>query len=77
VILLILANSSLLALYDFSDRDSRTLYNWNIDLGGQIITFLFLIEATIKIIAMGFIFHPFAYIRDWWNAIDFIIVVTG
>lgn len=38
---------------------------------------LFLIEAIIKIIAMGFVGHPHAYIRDPWNVMDFVIVITG
>jgi hypothetical protein len=41
------------------------------------LTYLFIFEAVVKIIAMGFIFHKFAYFRQGWNIIDFIIVVTG
>ena len=75
--MLILVNSLILSLYDYSDRDSKTLHNWNLDLAGQIITYLFMLESAVKIIAMGFIFHPFAYIRDYWNIIDFVIVITA
>jgi len=32
ILFLILMNSLLLALFDYSDRDSKTLYNWYIDL---------------------------------------------
>jgi len=38
---------------------------------------MFVTEAVMKILAMGFMLHPFAYLRDWWNALDFIIVITG
>ena len=38
---------------------------------------IFLLEAVIKIVAMGFIGHSKAYLRDPWNIIDFVIVVTG
>jgi heme/copper-type cytochrome/quinol oxidase subunit 3 len=31
----------------------------------------------IKIFAMGFIMNKKAYIRDLWNVIDFVIVITG
>lgn len=38
---------------------------------------LFTIECILKIIAFGFIFHPEAYLRSGWNALDFGIVVIG
>ena len=38
---------------------------------------LFLVEALLKIIAMGFVGHKKAYLRDLWNVLDFVIVVTG
>lgn len=31
----------------------------------------------LKIIAMGFMFVKNAYLRDLWNVIDFVIVMTG
>lgn len=36
-----------------------------------------MIEAILKITAMGFVLHKNAYLRDPWNVIDFIIVVSG
>ncbi len=32
---------------------------------------------TLKIVAFGFIFNKGAYLRDLWNVLDFIIVVTS
>jgi len=32
---------------------------------------------SLKIIAFGFIFNKGAYLRDMWNIMDFIIVVTS
>ena len=26
---------------------------------------------------MGFIMHPWSYMRDSWNWLDFIVVITG
>jgi len=40
-------------------------------------TVIFLVESWLKIAAMGFINHKFAYLRDSWNVIDFIIVLSG
>ena len=30
-----------------------------------------------KIIAMGFILHENSYLRNMWNIMDFVVVVTG
>ena len=38
---------------------------------------MFFIEALIKIIALGFVLHKGAYLRDTWNIIDFFIVITS
>jgi hypothetical protein len=77
VIFLIMINSILLLIFDYSDRDSKHSYNWILDTISKAITITFQIEAIIKIISMGFILHPYAYLRDWWNVIDFIIVICG
>jgi len=31
----------------------------------------------LKIFGMGFLFNKHAYLRDAWNVLDFIIVVTA
>ncbi|KAL3313352.1 Voltage-dependent N-type calcium channel subunit alpha-1B, partial [Cichlidogyrus casuarinus] len=38
---------------------------------------IFTLEATLKIIALGFVFHPGSYLRNFWNILDFIVVITG
>lgn len=38
---------------------------------------LFSAEAVIRTIALGFVLHPYSYLRDPWNALDFIILVLG
>lgn len=77
IILLILLNSVMLALYDYTDRDSETTWNKTIDNIGNIFTYIFIGEAVIKIIAMGFFMHRNAYLRDYWNWLDFIVVCIG
>ncbi|KAF2975654.1 hypothetical protein EK904_008350, partial [Melospiza melodia maxima] len=37
----------------------------------------FAIEAMLKIIAYGFLFHTDAYLRNGWNVLDFSIVTLG
>eukprot|EP00795_Rhopilema_esculentum_P010180 gene10180-18850_t len=38
---------------------------------------IFLFEAIVKIVAMGFVLHPRAYLRSGWNILDFTVVVVG
>uniref|UniRef100_A0A8C9L0X7 Voltage-dependent L-type calcium channel subunit alpha n=1 Tax=Phocoena sinus TaxID=42100 RepID=A0A8C9L0X7_PHOSS len=49
--------------------------------GPERVEYLFLIiftvEAFLKVIAYGLLFHPNAYLRNGWNLLDFIIVVVG
>lgn len=38
---------------------------------------IFCVEATLKILALGFILHKGSYLRNVWNILDFIVVLTG
>ena len=40
-------------------------------------TLIFLLECILKIIALGFFMEDNSYLRDPWNWLDFIIVITG
>ena len=34
-------------------------------------------EMIIRVLSLGFIFNKDAYLRSYWNQLDFICVVTG
>ena len=38
---------------------------------------LYSIEMVFKILGLGFIFGPKAYLLDSWNILDFVIVISG
>ena len=38
---------------------------------------IFCFEAGIKIVALGFIYHKGSYLRNGWNVMDFIVVLSG
>ena len=38
---------------------------------------IFCFEAGIKIIARGFVLHKGSYLRNGWNVMDFVVVLTG
>lgn len=42
-----------------------------------ITTICFVTEMVLKICADGFLFMPGAYLRNWWNGIDFLVVVIS
>jgi hypothetical protein len=42
-----------------------------------IFNVFFLIECSLKIISYGFILGEYTYIRDSWNQMDFIIVLSS
>lgn len=46
--------------------------------GSEIaFTAIFTLEMVLKILAMGFYFSKYAYLRDPWNVLDFAVVMLG
>ena len=74
---IILVNSIILAIFDYSDRDSNTKKNKVLNLIGMVLTIIFIIECLLKIMAFGLILHKNSYLRVGWNLIDFVVVLTG
>lgn len=74
---MILLNSLVLVLYDYSDRDSLTYKNQILDIAGSVFTCIFTLECFLKILAQGLILHKKSYLRDGWNCIDFVVVISG
>lgn len=75
ILFLIVANSTLLALTDYWDKDS-----WKNKLGEETeiyFALLFTGECIVKVIVMGFCLDPNSYLRDTWNWLDFTVVVSG
>lgn len=80
IIICIIVNSLVLATKEFKDKyDVRYVSKRNniLDYIDIFFSTVFLLECSLKVIAMGFIRHKKAYLRDPWNWIDFIIVLTS
>jgi hypothetical protein len=44
----------------------------------EVITICFIIEAAMKIIAMGFLINgPGSYMLSIWNTLDFLVVISA
>ncbi|GFO01950.1 voltage-dependent l-type calcium channel subunit alpha [Plakobranchus ocellatus] len=73
----IFANCIALAIYTpYPNADSNDV-NATLDRIEYVFILIFLLESILKIIAYGFVMHQGAYLRNGWNALDFIIVVIG
>ena len=46
-------------------------------ISNYIFTYLFTIEFLMKIISYGFVLDDNSYLRDPWNWLDFLVVITG
>ena len=72
IIVAIITNSIILAISTYMDKDNI----WLIVLD-TIFTIIFTLEFLMKSIALGFISQQDSYIRDNWNKLDFIIVISS
>ena len=85
VLALIITNSAVLAMTDYSKMDPSTgallvedsVRNTIVEALDPIFTSLFMVEGVLKIIAMGLFFAKGAYLRDPWNWLDFVVAVSG
>lgn len=80
----IIGNSILTACVDYSILDENfepvtqgSARNFIIEVCETIFLFVFFVECTLKILAMGLFRDKRSYLRDGWNIFDFIIVMTS
>ena len=73
----IFINAIVLSQFDYSDRESTKTYNKTLNIVSDAFTVIFLVECWLKIIAMGFVINKYSYLRNTWNLIDFLIVLSG
>ena len=71
-------------------KDNSVLFSMNVSISNTSVLFfllqeqtepyflgIFTVEASLKILALGFVLHRGSYLRNTWNIMDFIVVVTG
>lgn len=76
ILMCILLNSVLLALDEPLVNQPDTTANF-MSVMDAVLTGIFTVEMVIKIIALGFVLHRNAYLRNGWNVLDCVIVVTS
>jgi hypothetical protein len=72
-ILLIVVNSIFLALED-PTKDVQADF---LEKSESIFLYLYTLEMFLKILGLGFFLNRGSYLRDPWNLLDFIIVISG
>ena len=76
ILMLIVWNSVLYAIQDYRSIPG----NWQAELMDKMEVWFLLAfggEMTVKIIGLGFMLDNHSYLRDYWNWLDFTVVVTG
>ncbi|KAI4459350.1 voltage-dependent calcium channel type a subunit alpha-1 [Holotrichia oblita] len=60
-------------------RYTRFIIEWPYPFEKTEVYFLgiFCVEASLKILALGFVLHRGSYLRNIWNIMDFFVVLTG
>lgn len=91
IITCILLNSICMGAYDYYDEHKCAYDHSNsggcpysemnqrnqiLTIIGGIFGIIFIIEAALKIFALGFVFHEMCYLRSGWNILDFVIVMA-
>uniref|UniRef100_A0A3B5PPJ1 Calcium voltage-gated channel subunit alpha1 E n=1 Tax=Xiphophorus maculatus TaxID=8083 RepID=A0A3B5PPJ1_XIPMA len=72
----IIANCIVLALEQHLPGEDKTPMSKRLEKTEPYFIGMFCFEAGIKIIALGFVFHKGSYLRNGWNVMDFIVVLS-
>lgn len=77
VLMTIIANCVVLALEEHLPCGDRTTLAKSLEATEVYFLAIFCVEASLKIMALGFLLHKNSYLRNVWNIMDFFVVVTG
>ena len=76
ILLVIILNCVTLAMADPSLKDVSEIQKM-LHISEVAFLIIFTIELLVKVTALGFLLHQGAYLRGYWNALDFVVVVSG
>lgn len=77
ILLLILLNCIFLAMDSNEPDFESTSMGDAIVVAEYVFTVAFVCEMVFKVVGMGFFMGPGSYLRDYWNMLDFFVVVLG
>uniref|UniRef100_UPI00358F1DA9 voltage-dependent N-type calcium channel subunit alpha-1B-like n=1 Tax=Myxine glutinosa TaxID=7769 RepID=UPI00358F1DA9 len=73
----IIANCIVLALEQHLPGKDQTPLSKKLEDTEPYFIGIFCFEASIKVVALGFALHRGSYLRNGWNIMDFVVIVTG
>ena len=74
ILLVIIGNSIILAMDDPTTAGPDSILFSRLD---NVFLGIYTVEMILKIFGMGFVLNRQAYLRDAWNVMDFVIVITA
>ena len=77
VLITIIANCVVLAAEEHLPSKDRTPLALRLEKTEPYFLGIFCVEASLKILALGLVLHKGSYLRNVWNLMDFVVVVTG
>lgn len=77
VLLLIIIGSFLMVLDAPGLKDRDPTLKSVIAVCDELLLYVFTLEMAIKVVAMGVVIGPKTYLRDNWNKLDALVVVSG
>eukprot|EP00794_Sanderia_malayensis_P006128 gene6128-6833_t len=77
ILVAIIVNCILMAINSQLPNNDQSRINMAVEQAETYLLGIFCLEMLLNIITMGFILHPGSYIRNVWNILDFVVVVTG
>jgi len=75
IMLVIVLSSIALSLEDPVDEESEM--NILLQYADYGFTAIFSVECGLKIVDLGMVLHPGAYLRDFWNVMDITVVTCA
>lgn len=72
-ICVIVANSAVMVVDDPAAEDPDPIFTQLDD----VFNLLYFLEMVLKVVGLGFVLGEDAYLRDSWNILDFVIVVSA
>ncbi|GJQ73114.1 hypothetical protein Trydic_g1743 [Trypoxylus dichotomus] len=70
-------NCVVLALEEHLPNHDKTVLAQKLEKTEVYFLGIFCVEASLKILALGFVLHRGSYLRNIWNIMDFFVVLTG
>lgn len=77
VLATIIGNCFVLAAEEHLPSKDRTMLALQLEKTEPYFLGIFTLEASLKILALGLVLHKGSYLRNVWNMMDFVVVVTG